>query len=897
MRSKSSHRFFFRVLALSLGMAVTLSSPAFALRQEPPAETGLEEKLREKLSGRRNRLGEKWTLASVEEIPGLRDRLEEANRLRDYSGHFVKKGGRYYLVKHEEESPPPKPGEQPRSIWETINSPVREHIASLLLEALGCSICAMEIPSREDREKLSRLTGLPSERLYLVPLSTNDSLDDLTPEQMDSRKEFTRRILAAFWIRFFDFRKQNIGPLKDSKEHTKVFDAEQSFHPYMGNLEHFIWNFSRNHFEELYGVDLTAATRRAGAASHRIDPLPFIQNLDLGELKRMVRTISGLDVDPYEREAKQTLLNRYGDPDGTMEREIEEIFGNLRRWQGTFSKDAGQIILDLAEGFVDPIRKRELVVMVGGYPDASTYKEDHQELNAMLRRQRGRFASFQKKVAAVRKTFQELRLESVPAVFAAGMEETQQIEAQARSALKAIWQSAAEELGIRNGEHERDLLQHEMGRFMCALLDHPNPSLVIDTMRGFLNKIDAEVLPLLERIDPQVWVLPKADDWLAYQIMYPEDSEVLMKESQALVVYSPRGSALAFGRLGPHLRADFVPQDLYIDIGTAPALMRGFLPQLDGLLTEVEELRKKGHSSEALEKEAREYAGALFNGLMFPAIHLDRFDEYVKYFDGFMEYLKAHGIARPEAILSRVARLFPERFPAGKDRLPQFLQFRHAIFTSSEVPAIESFNAQQSTNKRISLWDLTVGNPSANGYIQKYDQIQEAPKKLEFLKKVYAFLLERGTVAGLEEVAGQSQGRVVVVDAALVEQSAVLEEFLRRIGGLAPSPYPDRVIVLGLFADLSGRIQTVHTEQELDVLLSALEERIPSLSLTYVGLEERVPHLQAILRGHPTMTFRAPLVQGANLFALLAAGLGLPEKLAGELGTGLEEAEVRAQAA
>ena len=146
--------------------------------------------------------------------------------------------------------------------------------------------------------------------------------------------------------------------------------------------------------------------------------------------------------------------------------------------------------------------------------------------------------------------------------------------------------------------------------------------------------------------------------------------------------------------------------------------------------------------------------------------------------------------------------------------------------------------------------------------------------------------------AGLEEGVVR-QGRVVVVDAALVEQNVGLEEFLRRLEGVAP--YADRVILLG--PGSWDRIQTVHTEQELDVLLSALEERIPSLSLTYVGLEERVPHLQALLRGHPNVTFYTPRVSGANLLALLTAGLNLPKELAGELATGLEEAEVRGRAA
>ncbi len=150
--------------------------------------------------------------------------------------------------------------------------------------------------------------------------------------------------------------------------------------------------------------------------------------------------------------------------------------------------------------------------------------------------------------------------------------------------------------------------------------------------------------------------------------------------------------------------------------------------------------------------------------------------------------------------------------------------------------------------------------------------------------------------AGMEEGVVR-QGRVVVVDAALIEQSAGLEEFLRRIEGIAPAPYPDRVIVLGSFSGLQGRIQTVQTEEQLGVLLAGLEERIPSLSLIYLGLEERIPHLQALLRGHPNVTFHAPYVRGKDLFALLSAGLGMPEELAGKLATGLEEAEVRGRAA
>lgn len=638
MNSRTSHRLFFRTLAFLLAFSLGLSGSASALRQENASEAGLEEGLRGRLSPGAAALFRK---ASLEEVGGLWERVQDANRLDVYRERLVKKGARYLLVKTEESNQDGK-----RSPWPTKNNPIRAYTIFRILRALGCNVCDVEIPYPAERQWISDLTGADAEKLYVVDLSTNYSVGDPEVLQGNPHKELTRRILASFFVRFWDPHVNNTGPLRQDGFHaqadmpTMMFDAEESLHSEMNNRERFLFLFARHYMTETSLVNLERSTRKDKGEDLILhtNPAPLADGLDPEESKRFVRDAVKLNLDTLKQSVLNVVLERYGaDRREEITGTVGELFSSLRQWQNDFPMDAPWFVGALFDGFSD-----------------------------------GRIG-----------VFVQMPKESEPAFN------------KKRDAIEVALDDAREELAVSRTAG----LEEEVGG--------------------------------LRR-------------WTQDRVI-----QVIRTANQA-------------GQLS-----------------LAPG---------------------------AVHSEAQ-----------------------------------------------RATRLGKELFHAYA-----------AVVASKSIPEFPD-------------WPSALRAAGVNPQAHYRYRTKSVP-----------------STAGLEED-DVREGRVVVLDAALVGHSAGLEEFLWRLEGVAP--YADRVIVLGPFSGSWDRIQKVRTEQELGVLLWALEERIPSVSLTYVGLEERVPHLQALLRGHPNVTFRAPPVQGTNLLALLAAGLGMPEELAGELATGLEEAEIRGRAA
>ncbi len=289
---------------------------------------------------------------------------------------------------------------------------------------------------------------------------------------------------------------------------------------------------------------------------------------------------------------------------------------------------------------------------------------------------------------------------------------------------------------------------------MQGFLDYPAPPSVANEVRVFLQSVNQEVLgPLREVGDDWAIVLPRADDWMAYQVFsYYADHRLwlLKKRMEALAVYSVRGSALAFGRNGPHLRSEFTAADA-VDIETAPILMLGFLPYLGRLLGEVNRRRSENQPDGNLEQEARDYVGALLNGLLIPPQGL-RLAEYEDYFNGWMKFLEEHGMDKPEILLAEAIKTFPDAAVESESHMPRYLAFHGQSFASGEVLDIISFNTERMPGTKTSLWDLTVGRPLAEPYMVKVidrgtSSLWAAIRDPEVLNQVRRFLLNRGTNA------------------------------------------------------------------------------------------------------------------------------------------------------
>lgn len=308
---------------------------------------------------------------------------------------------------------------------------------------------------------------------------------------------------------------------------------------------------------------------------------------------------------------------------------------------------------------------------------------------------------------------------------------------------------------------------------MKSLLDHPDPKAVSGKVREILWELETGLLRPVLQLKPDgarsealegfrqyVILFSNADDWLAYPLFpYQENESVFIHQIHALAVYSVRGSALAFGRNGPHLRADFQAADA-ADILTAPDLLQGFLPYLDTLLSEIQKNRTAGRVDEILEREARQYAGALFNGLVIPAGIGNRvwksprmISVYESYFNQWTERLEQAGV-RPQAIIGRAAAFFPDLLPNDPAPMPDFLKFSNDNFGHQEAVSMLKFN-RRGALQPLSMWDLTVGERSAEPYMRQYSSQWKDRSEQQHLSEIYTFILQRGrealSAAGMEE--------------------------------------------------------------------------------------------------------------------------------------------------
>lgn len=297
-----------------------------------------------------------------------------------------------------------------------------------------------------------------------------------------------------------------------------------------------------------------------------------------------------------------------------------------------------------------------------------------------------------------------------------------------------------------------------------------------DDVRPILNQLDAGVLaPLRKAGVGRTFVFPKSDDWLAVPLFEyaagTRGRKMLLEMAKATARLSPRASALAFGRTGPHLRAEFISEDERMDIPKAGILLRGFLPYLERLLSRVERERTLGGPNHALELEAQGYVGALWNGLMFPPYKGEQIN-YQHHYKKLKRMLGRKGARSLEHTLGRSAAFFPNLLP---ETPPLFLLYHNQIFSSDEGVGIVAHNEWRYPGKdKISLWDITVGGRGARAYMEErsFDPNQavygqwggEAETaysgvRQEAMKEIYRFLHQEGSWALRKPAAGLEEGK------------------------------------------------------------------------------------------------------------------------------------------
>lgn len=302
-------------------------------------------------------------------------------------------------------------------------------------------------------------------------------------------------------------------------------------------------------------------------------------------------------------------------------------------------------------------------------------------------------------------------------------------------------------------------VSRRLRELMFALLEVDSPKGVRQSVQRVLGKVDKEILVRIPESDQQtrryVQALPQAADWLRMttSALYPpEEEERFRRHQQALADYSQRAAALAFGRIGPHLRERYTDTDR-LDLETAPLLLMGFLPLLDRRLRELERSEGSPRRSRQIQKETREYAGALWNGLMI----LQEDDSAYREYRTLLVQAASRGRLHLEQILWRSAQQFPDLLPS--DPPPGFLLFYNQAFSDGEIEkGLIPYNQglDKTQEEVVSLWDLTVGNPSAEPYIEVYGKLKEKGPKGRYLKGRYQSIRE---FAGLKEPEGEEGGK------------------------------------------------------------------------------------------------------------------------------------------
>ncbi len=883
-----------RALSLLLIFCLGLPAPALALRapnpkDSPPLEQALTAGMEEK----------EYEWAYLKDVLGLKEHLQNADKLDDYEHRLIKHKGRYYLLKESRFLG----AHNQRAVWDDINRPDREYAAFVIARALLCNVCDVVIPDSRQRKELAALLRfqVKPDDLYLVELSTNYSLKDRVVIQKDPKKEFTRRLVTAFLIRYWDLHHNNTGPLKDSHEVRMMFDMDQAFHEKMASPESYLLEFALN-FDmaegslEAGGVISTRNEAEQDAGVYRVDPLKVFDAMDPDELRQAFKDAKRLDLDKLEEVEGRKLIEKYGDNrNWTNVRDgWEKTFRQVKTWQASLHKDLPKFFEMLTAETVYPqgnrIEKRVLPKI--DPDDADHVKQRYRLIQATLRdaqREMGPRRSGQ-----------------------GGLEEkADPLETRIRNELEDLKSQAERRLGVRvdPGWNGTDYPGIKMTALADTFLNHPDPVSVRGEVRDMMRQMNRRILvPLLqagpgrfsgpmEDFREMALTLPIADDWLVFAYSpVTQNRRLYEQRTRALAVYSRRAAAEAFGRNGAHLRADFVSFD-QADIATAPILLRGFLPTLQGMLARVQELRREGAADLRLERKAGEYAADLFNGLMIPGEKKswNPLRDYRRYFAGWAT--ESNGRLRPAIRLA--ASVFPDRFPADPKRMPSFIRFSSQQFSTQEIREMREFN-RSAQGPPLTLWQLTAGTGAIGAYIRYLERHGEPlSRHRRLLEQVYGYLLEEAGVvpshaAGAEERIGEiaaaareaaQGGAVVIVDAAGVEEQPALQAFLERFEPLSSAP----VVVLGdspAARDLRenpGLYFAPDLGDLAGLLVTFKEQGITHAAYLSAGGQYRV--------GPVAREIGLSFAQHPVSLKTLLAGF-MPAPLAAELAAGLEEAEL-----
>lgn len=821
------HRPHSQLPAFFLGLLLAVPSSALALRAPNPQEAGTEELLRAGLEE-----GAGYELALLSEVPGLADRMEQAYRLKTYQGRLVKREGRYFLVKSETPTDP----EAHRSVWETVNNPIREYAAFWVARALGCNVCDVIIPPPDERKQLAELVGdVPDpDKLYLVSLSTNYSLKDDSPQilQRDPDKAVTRRVATAVFERFWDFHGNNAGPVKEALEDPSVrvrmgFDGEQAFHSTLKDVGFFTARFILNYFSSPGSRGEAGSTNEEIVMKGRavwFNPLPLLEQMDEEELKAAFRSVKQLKLDDLEEEVREVLLERYPSMGRVLlDSQLKPIFNNLKHWQQDYHRDIRHFLYFLARGITQEGSKRVVNL------------SDRDDLNRL----RALNAQLQNELAAAQREMNEGERRSQDSK--AGLEEP-------------------------GDTGERTVLPYganlEVGNILRGLE-------LEDTYFGErqVSKMFLAARARARREGRQARFLIVGAGAIVFDVQRmlgtPPGAELVFINKRPIELSENRQEA------AQRFAREVVLKRIQVDPEQAVALAEEFL---DGFRNQavIHDVNRGLPINGRFQDES-------FDGGLVTAGTFDYPWEKVLLFRE-MERVTRTGAS---VFVSNVGTFSVRGVPRAIffNRLPgnEYTSTYHHVRIDKKREGISFPDLQEvSIQPRMS----TIG-------AQFFESTYALPEELRIsYERLGKWAEEAATVA--ESAAPSERRQVAIVDIAGLQHSPGLVALLAQLNRLAP-----RTVVLGFgplahdLRDLNPHLHFTDDTQGLISLLEILRQTQGMDQVTYLGPAHRVPEIRAIVQRLGLEFSAVPSSVGTVL-----AGLGVPVDLAQRLAAGLEEAQL-----
>lgn len=311
----------------------------------------------------------------------------------------------------------------------------------------------------------------------------------------------------------------------------------------------------------------------------------------------------------------------------------------------------------------------------------------------------------------------------------------------AMTADRSRWSSEMQELGQRLDNEKEGMIKEngsiKIDSFLSDVLRVPNPADNQEAVEAILSEVNIilqehrlseEYTQDDYKQDLMFW---SAHELLARQALDSRESngsnDQFIKNVERLSLLSPKASAFALGRIGPHSRRGNFEN---VDIRAIPIFIRSVLPYWDSISSDPQR-----------QDEAFAIAGNIING-MLPLI-----PNYAIYLKSWLTQINLPNI---KALMKKVFEIRKDIFEFDRD-FPPFL-YRSEFEFGIEI--LVNFNFQRDSNARVTFGAIYAGTLQGRTF---YDHVNFPKPKLEEKEAVQAELDELMRAVGLVPYSIQKQ--------------------------------------------------------------------------------------------------------------------------------------------